>query len=155
MFKNLSIIAIVFFGLSLCSHAQNNLYPISDHGKYGYIDQKGNIVISPDYTYAGKFFDGLAIVKKEGKKGFIDKTGKIVINPEYQSGYEFSDGLACVKPDGGSKFGFIDKKGELVISTTFDHHGEFENGLASIVVGNLKTGKLNYIDKTGKTVWPK
>ena len=52
------------------------LLPIKKDGKYGYINEKGEVVIQPKYEFANQFYDGLASVKIEGKKGFIDKGGK-------------------------------------------------------------------------------
>lgn len=33
-------------------------------GKYGYADEKGNMVISPTFDYAERFQDGYAVVKQ-------------------------------------------------------------------------------------------
>ena len=56
-----------------------NLKPFESSGKYGFVDELGDIVIPVQYDYAGYFKDGLAYVLQNGKCGFIDKTGKAVI----------------------------------------------------------------------------
>lgn len=57
-------------------------------GRYGYIDQKGKVIVLPQYMNAGNFFNGRAIVwrchysrEKSNELGFgiIDKTGKELV----------------------------------------------------------------------------
>lgn len=47
-------------------------------GKYGYIDNSGNIIIKCNYSEASDFIDGKALVKKGNKEFYIDKEGKKV-----------------------------------------------------------------------------
>ena len=50
------------------------------HGKFGFIDEVGNIVIPCKWKYAYDFSEGLAVVKDNNEKyGFIDKMGTVVI----------------------------------------------------------------------------
>jgi hypothetical protein len=64
-------------------------------GKWGYIDQQGNLVISPQFTSADSFSDGLAQVRVNGKYGFIDPTGKMAIPPQFDQVDSFYEGLAA------------------------------------------------------------
>lgn len=63
---------------------------------WGYIDKTGQLVIQPEYIYAGDFYHGLARVwtgelYSEGARiGFIDKTGKMVIPAEFEEASDFS-----------------------------------------------------------------
>src|SRR5579862_394911 len=59
-----------------------DLFPVDVKGKWGYIDEKGKIVIEPTFESAANFTEGLAAVKANGKYGYIDRTGKFVIQPE-------------------------------------------------------------------------
>ena len=47
----------------------------------------GEIVINPQFDYAGCFSEGLAVIRvgdqNTGKFGFIDKTGQMVIKPQF------------------------------------------------------------------------
>lgn len=60
---------------------------LTDEGKLGFIDKKGNIAIAPDYDYDEEFFylwdqefhNGRAVLTKDGKSGVVDKNGKVVI----------------------------------------------------------------------------
>ncbi len=48
-------------------------------GKYGFMDNSGNIVIPCVYDEPIVFYDGLANVKCNGKYGFIDERGNILV----------------------------------------------------------------------------
>jgi hypothetical protein len=66
-----------------------------DHTKFGYIDERGQVVVPVKFDKAEDFSEGLAAVAfNDGKKskheferprrwGFIDKNGKIVIAPQF------------------------------------------------------------------------
>ncbi|MBM4270765.1 MAG: WG repeat-containing protein [Deltaproteobacteria bacterium] len=47
-------------------------------GTWGYIDNKGDWVISPIFGFAGQFEEGKARVKLNGRCEFINKSGKII-----------------------------------------------------------------------------
>ena len=79
------------------------------NGKYGFIKNNGETVISFSYDFAEDFSEGLANVSKGGKDGFIDKNGNVVIPLIYDDVYAFSEGLALVEKK--EKCGFINKSG--------------------------------------------
>lgn len=110
-------------------------------GKYGYIDNKGKIVIEPRFEDAQVAFkDGIARVKElvnikgtefAERYGWIDKTGKVIIKPRFIKAQEFSDGLAMVSYIKGKKkimgfitdneiVCFIDKTGKEIITLDTD-----------------------------------
>ena len=125
------------------------LFPIEVHGKWGYIDNTGKVVIEPKFDSADIFSEGLAFVNIGEKVGFIDKTGKLIV--EFQKGQfyfrDFSQGLAVVASN--NRFGYIDRTGQLVIPLQFDGAWDFtKEGLAVIKLGK----KYGYIDRTGKLV---
>ena len=116
--------------------------------KYGFMDKKGNIVITPQFRDAENFFDGLAAVCNEDEQwGFIDKKGKMVINYQFEHVYGFTDGLAaCCSSD--DKWGFIDKKGKYVINPQFDYVFPFFDGKAVV----YQDENCGVIDKKGKFI---
>lgn len=151
---------------------QSALFPVQQDGKWGFIDQTGQIVIKPQFDgifhvqtgkelIVGQFNrkarlpKGLAIVRVDDEYEFncIDRTGKIVTNTDFAPALQqpFYEGLAMVRvrdSRGHNKFGFIDKTGKTVIEPQFDGAESFSEGLAVVRVGK----KSGYIDKTGKIV---
>ena len=62
----------------------NTIYLSKKDGKYGYVDNKGIVVVDyiyDDATEQNKY--GYAAVKKDGKWGSIDQKGKIIVEPKY------------------------------------------------------------------------
>src|SRR5215211_5279968 len=115
-------------------------------GKYGFVDNKGNFIIQPQFDYTNGFYEGLARVMIRPNEGFIDHSGKIVIPIQYDDADDFSDGLAAVKIN--DKFGFIDKSGNVIIQPQFDEVKSFGNGLAPVLINK----KWGFINKKGEIV---
>jgi hypothetical protein len=138
------------------------LFQIQQGGKHGYIDQMGNVVIEPQFDYAGQFSEGLAYVIEDDKVGYIDGTGRYVIEPQFgtwaESGiggtdtlgpddfFTFSEGLASVIR--GGKHGYIDQSGAFVIEPQFDYAGDFSEGRAPVLVDD----GWGFIDRTGQFI---
>lgn len=142
---------------------------ISD-GKWGFINEKGEVIIPIAYSLAHSFSEGLAavnlgyetgdgvlggdgysstIILNNGKWGFINKNNEVVIPLIYNWVSPFSEGLAYVSGEI-----FIDKKGKETISLkgkSFAFVGGFKNGFALIGPDN---GLYGYLDRTGKVVVP-
>jgi hypothetical protein len=118
--------------------------------KWGYIDSTGKEVISPQFTEAGDFAEGLAIVNVgaywhpatglDNIKGYygggntwvINKAGtKVVLEgePFIQDG-RFSEGLLPVRID--KAFGYMDKTGKVAIAPQWDFVRDFHEGLAVV-----------------------
>ncbi|MHC4474708.1 MAG: WG repeat-containing protein [Planctomycetota bacterium] len=116
-----------------------------DDSTYGYVDESGQIVITPMFGQAGDFAEGLARVRIGEKYGYVDKTGKIVIEPQFDyRATHFSEGMATIAI--GDKYGFIDKTGQTVIKVQFDCADRFSYGLAAVKIGR----KWGYINKAGQ-----
>ncbi|MBW7462057.1 WG repeat-containing protein, partial [Paenibacillus sepulcri] len=64
-------------------------------GKYGYIDERGTVVIQPSYSSAFAFHDGRAIVNTaedyKSSYGVIDKQGAFIVKPEYNDIRDLGD----------------------------------------------------------------
>ena len=83
--------------------------------RYGYCDEKCNIVLPAQYKEAVNFFNGLAKVKNNDDMwGYIDKSGRFVINPMFSiEPGSFYNGYAWVKDKAGKNY-FIDKTGKFI-----------------------------------------
>lgn len=119
-----------------------SLFPIIVSGKYGYINEWGEVVVQPVFDVAKRFSEGLARVKLNEKWGFIDQFGEIVIEPAHdlkesndnRRNLDFHEGRAAFSvPQPGKltrKWGCIDSSGEVVIPPVWDHVSEFSEGIA-------------------------
>lgn len=72
------------------------LFPVEENGKWGYINQYGELIIPYKFDGADDFYEGLAGVKVDSLWGFIDTTGIIVIKPNYNLIGIFSEGFCSV-----------------------------------------------------------
>ncbi|MBD2867863.1 WG repeat-containing protein [Paenibacillus arenilitoris] len=112
-------------------------------GKYGYIDERGTVVLQPAYTSAFPFRDGRAIVNTaedyKSAYGVIDEKGEFVVKPAYNDirdlGEErFALGRAVdpEQPFLGSMYAIADRHGKLLSDFLYNDVTEFrEDGLAS------------------------
>lgn len=138
-------------------------------GPYGYVNQKGEVVIAPIFEIAGRFAaNGLAVVKYRDKYGFINEKGVWAIPAKFEKLEPFSsNGLALaggnpqvmkIEGMGGilgysvRDFGFINQLGEWVIKPRFTAARSFApNGLA--VVTEKDTNKQGVINARGEWVF--
>lgn len=120
-------------------------------GKFGYIDDKGAIVIPARYDLATRFAaNGLACFRDGDTWGYLDRNGKVVIAPRFSATQDFDgQGVAPVKVD-DKLWGVIDQSGKWVLKPTYEHIEAYsEAGLAAVRNKDFATG---FIDRTGKTV---
>ena len=142
----------------------------SRDGHFGYVNNKGDFVIKPQFDMAFPFHEGLAVVIIDNKYGYIDKTGKIILKPQFEVDYSelshgdfysfrrFSEGVAqCVYQ---GYYSFIDKSGKIVFKTNVPYTvfpsaigpetavGDFREGLVWV----RQNGLYGYLDKSGQMV---
>jgi hypothetical protein len=138
-----------------------NLFPVSENDKWGYVNEQGEMVIKPQFEMASEFKNGLAAVVAidkvgyKNKYGYIDKSGTMVVEPQYDEAEAFSDGLAAVSKD--YRWGYIDATGKEVIPLQFIEASNFSDGLAAVYVQSEepdKDSQWGYINKKGEIVIP-
>jgi hypothetical protein len=128
--------------------------------KYGYMNQKGEVVIKFQFDAAGDFHDGFAWVKlvpweereipTTDKLFFhIDRAGNRLTKESYYWADDFSEGRAAVQKGKGDKKGYIDETGRAVIQPKYDEAWPFSDGVALVLAG----GKWGYINKSGEFIW--
>ncbi len=87
--------------------------------QWGFVNKKGEIKITPQFSEVGNFSDGFCAVANDNDKyGFIDKSGALVIPHQFDGAYKFINGYAVVKS--GEKYGVIDKKGKYKINPNYE-----------------------------------
>lgn len=121
-----------------------NIFPFCDHGKWGFADRQGDIVIACEYDNCGFFTEGYAWVSKDKKYGFIDSTGRVCIDLMYEDVGSFNKGLAPVKKN--NLYGFIDTTGKVVIPFQFESYN-FNPDSTILIQQNRQWG---IIDRKGK-----
>lgn len=78
----------------------NTYAAVKLNGKWGFVDDQGNMVIEPQFEDARSFSNGFAAVKKDGLWGFITKTGAVAIEPQFEDAKDFnSNGCAFIFVD--------------------------------------------------------
>lgn len=153
---NISLKYTLFFFLFFCgttsiSFAQlinNHLFKITENNKIGFIDIDGNIIISPKFTQAGNFSNGLAEARINGLYGYINKKGEFEINPQFEFATPFSEEFAIIYQN--ARPFVIDKEGKIIIDNpNFAFISNFESDLALITT---HTGKKGFINPKGNLV---
>jgi len=161
--KKLALIAMACILCFACGSKKEgevdfSIVPVKgSNGEYQYIDiaQKGKIVINPQFSEAGIFRDGLALVKasgEDGKWGYIDKNGKFVISPVYSRAQIFGDGVAWVQLEDQPPM-LIDKNGKTVLQIdSLMSAVPFNDGIAKISVYSKAKVLNQFINKKGESV---
>lgn len=122
-------------------------------GMYGYIDYEGNVVISPQFSFASKFSEGLAAVgMKNAGYGYINKQGTLVIKPRFLTGRSFNGGLAAVlvavsAKEGRFAVGLIDRTGNYVVPPQEDWEMA-DTCCDGLILVKRKDGKYGYVEVT-------
>jgi hypothetical protein len=115
------------------------------------ISWAANFAIPPKFSYAGRFSDGVALVRLNDEWFYIDKSGKAVIKPQKFEKYEdFKEGLAVVSTAG--KYGYIDKTGKLAIPLRFGTARSFRDGRAVVGFGPAGATDFGVIDRSGNFI---
>jgi hypothetical protein len=115
--------------------------------QWGYIDNKGQLVIEAQYDAVSQFSQGLAAVNVAGQWGYIDKAGNMIIEPSFHEAWNFHDGLARVKPFDQPEH-FVDRSGGVIRSADWEAEDDFAGGLARIRYGE----KFGFVDTSGLMV---
>ncbi len=152
---------IIFILLTQLSYSQENSpLLILEKGGYGYINEKGEVVISPAYRWAYDFVEGLAVVRLKSDTdkttdgimdGIINKFGKIIFKIEKgQPDLYYSEGLLRVENWEENRVVYYDTAGKIVIDKNIVFGWEFSGGFAPVKFS--KNGKIGFINKLGDLV---
>ncbi len=139
------------------------LFRFEENGKAGFINSNGSMVIPPKFDVGWfseeDFVEGLSPARAADKWGFINAAGNWVMPPKYLLAKPFSEGLAEVflETEVGARFGFVAPTGKVIIELPEGvfPDGPFSEGLAAVrLAGYVSSGKVGYIDRSGKVVIP-
>ncbi len=154
--RSLAVILMVFIaGCERVKSRQSDLFPVRTGDQYGFINRKGETVVPFNFSRAGCFAGGLALVRtcdNVQSWGYIDNSGNFLIPPDYVGGASFSEGYAFAVKAGSAPCA-IDKNGIVQFTLDSAYSAEsFCDGYAAFSV--LKHGGelWGFADKNGKTV---
>jgi hypothetical protein len=130
----------------------NGLAAVKTKGEYGLINQYGQFIVHPQYSYINPFSDSRAVVMDD--KGFkvINERGKVLTGKDYSyiSNYQNERALfAGTAEDGRYLYGFLNKQGKEVIPLKYESATDFNEDKAVVRVAE---GQYELIDRKGRTL---
>lgn len=125
--------------------------PFSEHfaavelveGKWGYINSFGELVFGGEFTEAGNFRNGVAVVKEGEFYGLLNTKGEFILPPLYEK-IEEGEGLYPVLVEG--RYGLLDVEGNFLCEPTFDTLQSVQEELFLMEMN----GKWGYLDELGQ-----
>ena len=93
------------------------LYPFLMNNQYGYMNAKGKVIILPEYSEAGFFKNGVAVVQQNDVYGAINKRNQFVIPLKHETLYDFNQEEAIVGDS--SSYGIIGKSGNILVPINY------------------------------------
>lgn len=121
---------------------------------WGYLNQRGELVIDPQFSQAKDFSEGFAVVRNKSGWGFINTEGEWLAKKKgngkekiyyFKKAMSFSEGFAPVQK--ASSWGYANTSGRLQIRPRYRKAEAFQQGLAIV-----KIKKYGLIDTRGKWV---
>ncbi|WP_272960575.1 WG repeat-containing protein [Barnesiella viscericola] len=139
--------SLFYDDLALVRHAAD--------GKWGYIDDSGELVYPAVYTAATIFHENRAwVVRPDEAPCAIDTKGRLQLTLTQASKVMiFCEGMAAFAQKGkrGERWGFIDKSGKEVIKPLYRAVKPFAHGLAAV---QDEKGRWGYVDPLGVETIP-
>lgn len=130
--------------------AAQQLIPFHYAHKWGYINEKHEIVIQPQFEEADFFNGNIARVRNNRKYGVIDKTGKIIHPCQYELTDYFSDGFMKIRKsrmDNGKELReefLLDRNGKILNPNRPLENIQYES--ASVVGKDFVKGQYVLLD---------
>ncbi len=132
---------------------------VGRYGRYGLINEQGNITIPIKYASLGLVNEGSIEYYDDGlgRSGLLDVNGEVLIEPKYEEIHCYNEGLAAFLNESGL-WGFLDREQNVVIEPIFTeinvfqpepNRHPFNEGLANVKLAN---NYWNYINTKGEVV---
>ncbi len=118
------------------------LYLVKKDYKYGFMNEKGDIVIPFDYDYANDFQSGVALVETENGRQYINKYNKIITaNHTFVNYYGLENGYIRVEDN------YIDSTGRI-LSKKEAFYAKYPSGVRT----HYQDGYFDFYDYEGELV---
>jgi hypothetical protein len=120
--------------------------------QWGFIDTLGQVVITPEYSFAQGFVNGAAIVSQEGKWGMLNASGNLVIPCEYDEVrfLENTNNSIVRIYKKSEMYGLIDTLGQVRVNMVYEEIGSYSEGLLAV----RRNGLWGFVDAAGMEVIP-
>lgn len=122
--------------------------------KYGFINDKGDIVIEPQFDNAFYYFsDGVCFAKYDGTTGLIDNNGHLIVElPDSISWvYSFTKGKGIVLFENG-EMNIVRTDGNYVLENDYKYITQNEDGESLYYILHRKDNKWLAADSTGNVI---
>lgn len=119
---------------------KSGLAMVSHHGKWGFVNTDGQLIVSTQYDECRDFVNNFAAVRIGKKWGYIDKNENLVVSPYYDEISDFGKGCGGVQKN--KKWGFVNHKGREVIVPQYDEAKQTNSG-SFVIKNKTKSGYVN------------
>lgn len=107
-----------------------------EKGKWGFIDDKGTMIIAAKYDSCDVFKYGYGRFKMGSKWGLVDKTGKEIVEAKYENIYPGENGVIIYYDN---SWGIMDKTAKVIVPPKFYSVTTFEKDRALARLGKSFT----------------
>lgn len=162
MKKALTYILFAFFFLLIasCSHDRKelldnrDLYRVRIGSKCGFINERGKLVIEPQFDDAHLLFgDGVCFAVSGERKGLINSEGVFVVEIDNSIDwiYRFNNGVATFLTNNGETQGTISKSGNIILPAIYKQI--IQDGEIGFIVQDT-LGQYGYLNVDGDFILP-
>jgi hypothetical protein len=126
----------ILLGIETLTFCTDGMLAIRESGKWGFINDKGDLIVRAKYDTCAAFKYGFAKVKMGTKYGIVDKSGTVIIEPKYDNILPGENGLFTYYDVG---WGVMDKTGKIIIPPNLYTITTFEKDRALARLGKTFT----------------
>lgn len=152
--KKIMLIFLFILSTTFNCSAEQQLYPVEDNGNFGYIDNNGNMILSPQWEMASNYNSGYAIVGKNGQyeSGLIDIQGNLCVEMEYN--IEHQNGIYILRKPNGQYdlFGFFDPLSKTLVYPQYDFISHSHASKNSSLILAMKNYTIGFLDRFSGTL---
>jgi hypothetical protein len=110
----------------------DGLVAVQKNGKYGFVNDKGRMVLDFEYDMPARFVNGFAVERKGSDYFLIDTLGNVI---DLEVKYDFlkmdeETGLIWFRKD--QKYGLLNNKGQMLVDNRFDIIYSFSEEVARV-----------------------
>ena len=144
----LAMLLSLFYG---CIRAESfncsvNLYPIRENGKWGFMNEVGDVVIAPAYDAVSDCVNGYIAVSNDDYWGIINSVGESIVPIEYRIEWQGNSSVFVVKDINDRLALFFTETG--ILSDFIWKNVKFEKGKTEFPVQS-SNGLWGYVDAKG------